>query len=114
MSKITELQSLLDFKLKELEEINLNTFVLNKNISKLINEIDEIKETILKEIIGEISGVEDVDYNKVDTALKSIGVQLKNTNGQFRDLDDILLELSQKWDTFDKNSQRYQEDNDNE
>lgn len=49
MNKITELQSLLDFKLKELEEINLNTFILNKNISKLINEINDIKKTILKE-----------------------------------------------------------------
>lgn len=114
MSKITELESLLDFKLKELEEINLNTFVLNKNISKLINEIDEIKETILKEMAGEISRIDNVDYDKVYTVFKSIGVQLKNTNGQFKNLKDILLETSQKWNALDKISQEYQEDNNNE
>lgn len=53
------------------------------------------------------SEFEDLDYNKVDKALKSIGVQLKDTNGQFRDLDDVFLELSQKWNTLDRNSQRY-------
>lgn len=53
------------------------------------------------------SEFEDLDYNKVDTALKSVGVQLKDSMGQFRDLDDVFLELSEKWNTLDRNSQRY-------
>lgn len=53
------------------------------------------------------SEFEDLDYNKVDTALKSVGVSIKDTNGQFRDLDDVFLELSGKWDTLDRNTQRY-------
>src|SRR5574344_788810 len=53
------------------------------------------------------SEFEDLDYNKVDTALKSVGVSLNDASGQFSDLDDVFLELSQKWNTLDRNSQRY-------
>ena len=50
---------------------------------------------------------EEVDVNKVDTALKSVGVSLKDTTGQFRDLDDVFLDLAKKWDTLDLMQQRY-------
>ena len=56
--------------------------------------------------IVEVDG-EEVDVNKVDAALRSVGVSLKNTNGQFRDLDDVFLELAKKWDTLDLMQQRY-------
>jgi len=32
---------------------------------------------------------------------------LKDANGQFRNLDDVFMELSKKWNTLDRNSQRY-------
>ena len=65
--------------------------------------------TALKENVAGTadSEFEDLDYNKVDKALKSVGVSIKDTSGQFRDLDDVFLELSQKWNTLDRNSQRY-------
>lgn len=64
--------------------------------------------TELKENVSQIdSEFEDLDYNKVDKALKSIGVALKDTNGQFRDIDDVFLEVADKWDTLDRNTQRY-------
>ena len=50
---------------------------------------------------------EEVNVNKIESALKSIGVALRDEKGQFRDLDDVFLEISQKWDTLDKNTQRY-------
>ena len=50
---------------------------------------------------------EEVNVNKVDTALKSVGVSLKDTTGQFRDLDDVFIELASKGDSLDKNTQRY-------
>ena len=53
------------------------------------------------------SEFEDLDYNKVDTALKSVGVSIKDASGQFRNLDDVFLELSSKWNTLDRNTQRY-------
>lgn len=64
--------------------------------------------TELKENVSQVdSEFEDLDYNKVDKALKSIGVALKDTNGQFRDIDDVFLEVADKWDTLDRNTQRY-------
>ena len=56
--------------------------------------------------IAEVEG-EEVNVNKVEAALKSVGVQLRDTTGEFRDLDDVFLELSSKWDSLDKMSQRY-------
>ena len=50
---------------------------------------------------------EELRLNKVDKALKSIGVSLQDTNGQFRDFDEVILELASKWDTLDTNAQRY-------
>ena len=50
---------------------------------------------------------EALSLNKVDKALQSIGISLHDAQGQFRDFDDVILELSSKWDTLDKNSQRY-------
>ena len=56
--------------------------------------------------IGEIEG-EIVDANKIETALRSVGVALRDSSGQFRDLDDVFLELASKWETLDTNTQRY-------
>ena len=70
----------------------------------IIARFTELKENVAGTADSEF---DDLDYNKVDTALKSVGVSLKDTNGQFRDLDDVFLELSGKWDTLDRNSQRY-------
>ena len=56
--------------------------------------------------IGEIDG-EIVDANKIETALRSVGVSLRDTSGQFRELDEVFLELSGKWSTLDTNTQRY-------
>lgn len=56
--------------------------------------------------IGEVDG-EIVDANKIETALRSVGVALRDSSGQFRELDEVFLELSSKWDGLDKNTQRY-------
>lgn len=56
--------------------------------------------------IGEVDG-EIVDANKIETALRSVGVALRDSEGQFRDLDDVFLELSSKWNSLDTNTQRY-------
>ena len=54
-------------------------------------------QAYILETIQHQSDEEDPDYNKLDTVLKSIGIQLKDVNGQFRNLDDILKELAEKW-----------------
>lgn len=70
----------------------------------IIARFTELKKNVAGTADSEF---DDLDYNKVDTALKSVGISLKDTNGQFRNLDDVFLELSKKWDTLDRNSQRY-------
>lgn len=71
----------------------------------IIARFTELKENVAGTADSEF---DDLDYNKVDTALKSVGVSLKDASGQFRDLDDVFLELAGKWDTLDRNSQRYE------
>lgn len=70
----------------------------------IIARFTELKENVAGTSDSEFS---DLNYNDVDEALKSVGVSLKDTNGQFRDLDDVFLELSKKWNTLDRNTQRY-------
>lgn len=48
-----------------------------------------------------------MDVNKVDNALKNIGVSLRNANGEFRDLDDVLIDVGGKWDSITRNQQAY-------
>lgn len=70
----------------------------------VIARFTELKENVAG---TDESEFDDLNYNDVDEALKSVGIQLKDTTGNFRDLDDVFLELSEKWDTLDRNSQRY-------
>lgn len=56
--------------------------------------------------IGEVEG-EVVDANAIETALKTAGVALRNANGEFRNFDDVILELSSKWESLDVMTQRY-------
>ena len=50
---------------------------------------------------------EEMSLNKVDTALQSVGISIHDAAGQFRDFDDVIMELAASWNTIDKNTQRY-------
>ena len=50
---------------------------------------------------------EEIDYNRVDAALKTVGISLKDAQGQFRNFDAVIEELSAKWTTLDSVTQRY-------
>ena len=77
---------------------------LGTAMKTVIARFQELKKapSEIEEIDGEI-----VDANKVETALRTVGISLRDTSGQFRELDDVFLELSSKWDTLDVNTQRY-------
>lgn len=70
----------------------------------IIARFTELKENVAGTADSEF---EDLDYNKVDTALKSVGISIKDATGQFRDLDEVFLELSSKWNDLGRNQQRY-------
>lgn len=48
-----------------------------------------------------------LDASKVETALKSVGVALRDSQGQFRDLDTVIIELGAKWSALDSATKRY-------
>ena len=77
---------------------------LGTAMKTVIARFQELKKapSEIEEIDGEI-----VDANKVEKALRTVGIALRDTSGQFRELDDVFLELSAKWDTLDTNTQRY-------
>lgn len=56
--------------------------------------------------IGEVDG-EVIDANKIEGALRTIGVALRDASGQFRNLDDVFLDIAKKWKSLDTNTQRY-------
>ena len=77
---------------------------LGTAMKTIVARFTELKKNPLE--ITEVDG-EEVSYNKVDAALQSIGVSLKDANGQFRDLDQVFLDISQRWDGLTQTQQRY-------
>ena len=75
---------------------------LGSALKSIISRYGEMKQGLTQDSDGEI-----IDYNKTDAALRSIGISIKDAQGQFRDFDDVIFELSEKWDSLDKNTQRY-------
>lgn len=64
--------------------------------------MSEMKTGLTQDENGEF-----LDASKVETALKSVRVALRDTQGQFRDLDQVILELGAKWSTLDSATKRY-------
>ncbi len=77
---------------------------LGTAMKTIIARFTEIKKdpTGIVEVEGETAS-----FNDIEDALRSVGVTLTDTNGKFRDLDDVFLDLSGKWNTLDIMQQRY-------
>lgn len=90
------------FLTKMIETTRESSENLGTALKTITARFTELKENVDLDEDGAIS-----DFNKVDTALKSAGVQLVDTAGQFRDLNDVFMDLSKVWDTLDRNTQRY-------
>lgn len=78
---------------------------LGTALKTIIARFTEMKESPT-DIFTDSEG-EEVNVNKVDAALRSVGVSLKDATGQFRDLDDVFIDLAAKWDKLDVMQQRY-------
>ena len=50
---------------------------------------------------------EGTSVNDVDEALKTVGIELKNSEGQIKDLGVVIDELGGKWDGLNKNQKSY-------
>ena len=78
--------------------------LLNIKVKTVIARFSELKKDPSE--IGEVEG-EVVDANKIETALKSVGIALRDSEGNFRDFDDVVLDISKNWDKMSLNQQRY-------
>ena len=77
---------------------------LGTAMKTIVARFQEMKEDPTKLVDSE--GVM-MDANRVDKALKTIGINLMDTNGQFRNLDEVFLEISSRWDGLTQAQQRY-------
>lgn len=71
-------------------------------MKSIISRMSEMKAGLSQDENGEF-----LDASKVETALKSVGVALRDSQGQFRDLDQVIIELGAKWSTLDSATKRY-------
>ena len=51
--------------------------------------------------------IDGASANKVEAALATIGIALRDTAGEFRPLQDVMDELGMKWNTLTRNQQAY-------
>ena len=71
--------------------------------------------TAFKTIFARMSEIKDygatledgMDISRVDKALKSINVQLRNNNGEIRNLDEVLIDVGKGWKDLNKNQKAY-------
>ena len=74
----------------------------------IIARFTEVKELFDQGLLeGTDSEGQEISINKIDTALQTVGISLKDFLTGARGLDDILLELASKWDGLDLATQRY-------
>lgn len=85
-------------------------------LAKGVETTREAPETIgtaLKTVISRMRELTDLgktlddgmDVNRVDKALGQIGIRLMGTNGQFRDMQDVLTDVGMAWSTLNTNQQ---------
>lgn len=72
-----------------------------KTVTARFNEMKKAPSEI-EAVDGEV-----VDANKIETALRTAGIALRDVNGEIRNTDDVLFELSEKWNTLSKNTRAY-------
>ena len=86
--------------------------LLTKGI-EVTQEAPETIGTALKTVIARMRELTDygatledgIDVNRVAKALDNIGVSLLDDNRQFRDLEVVLTEVGEKWDSLNTNQQ---------
>lgn len=74
----------------------------------IIARFSEIKELVSQgQLTGEDTEGEIIDVNKIQGALRSVGISMNEFFAGTEGLDDVLLKLASKWDTLDFTTQRY-------
>ena len=45
------------------------------------------------------------EWNDIETVLSSIGIKLRENAKEWRDIDDVLQDIADSWDNWDKTTQ---------
>lgn len=74
----------------------------------IIARFTEVKQLFGEGMLtGKDSEGEEININKIDAALKKVGISLSDFLRGEKGIDDIFLELASKWDSLDLATQRY-------
>lgn len=77
-------------------------------LKTVIARFSEVKTLYSKgELMGQDEEGQEVDVNKIGGALRTAGIDLNEYITGAKGLDEIFMELSQKWDSLDMVQQRY-------
>lgn len=81
-------------------------------ITGITRESADVVGTALKTLFSRIQGLnlgqtldDGTDLNKYSTALHKVGIEIKDTDGELKDMDDILDEMGTKWNTWSRDTQ---------
>ena len=81
-------------------------------VTATTRESADVVGTAFKTLFARIQGLslgetleDGTDLNKYSEALNKVGINIKDTNGQMKDMDTILDELGSKWQTLGKDQQ---------
>ena len=82
---------------------------LNAQISTIVSVTRQAPETVgnaLRTIYARIADLKiDGELGKVSGGLADLGIQVLDTSGELRNMDDILAEIAGKWDEWDTKTQ---------
>ena len=76
-----------------------------KTIIARFSEVKSLKDS--GQSTGQDEEGEGIDVNKIQTALRSVGISMDNFFAGAEGLDSVLLKLAEKWDGLDFETQRY-------
>ena len=77
-------------------------------LKTIIARFSEVKELQNQgKTVGEDEEGEAIDVNKIETALRTVGISMNDFFNGTEGLDSVLMRLAEKWDTLDFTTQRY-------
>ena len=81
-------------------------------ITATTRESADVVGTALKTLFARIQGLklgdtleDGTDLNKYSEALEKVGIYIKNNKGELRDMDNILMDMGEKWGSLNRDEQ---------
>lgn len=81
-------------------------------ITAITRQSEDVVGTALKTIFARIQGLklgetleDGTTLNQYSQALEKVGINIKNSNGELKDMDNIIEEMGNKWQSIDKDQQ---------